>query len=770
MEAGKLKYLDPSQPIEERINDLLSRMTLEDKFRQMGMHTTRFVCENGKFSKKLADEFFKGIGIGVMEDPRLEPEDTATLINEVQKYLIENTRLGIPALISSECLHGFVNPGATMFPQAITMGSSWNPELVREVAAAIAKEASSCGSKQALAPDLDLARELRWGRVEETYGEDPYLCSVLGAEYIKGLQGERAEKKKDNTGTTDSIAAAGEAILAEDKIIATIKHFAAHGSPEGGLNLSLVATGERQLRELYLKPFKKAVVEAGALSVMPAYSEMDGIPCSASKFLLIDILRNEWGFEGYTYSDYGAVDMLHSFQKTAETLGMAGKQALEAGMDLEAPSICGFGDELMEMVRAGKADEKLVDLAVSRILRAKFLSGIFERPYVDVSKVKATVNCKSHKELSLKAAQESIVLLKNKDNILPLDKKIKSIAVIGPNAAVSQLGDFGINKDDAVTLLEGIKNKVDNDTRVFYAKGCELYGSSKEGFKEALDVAKKCDVAVAAVGTASAVQWGVGWGVDMGEIATCGEGSDLTDISLSGVQEELVKEIWATGTPTIMVLINGRPLAIETLAEKIPAILEAWYPGEEGGNAIADIIFGNVNPSGRLPISFPKVSGQLPIFYNHKPSARGYYNKPGTPDKPGRDYVFNDTKPLYEFGYGLSYTQFEYTGLRVYPETINAGDEVFVNVKVKNTGSRAGMETVQLYMNDVYSSVTTPVKELKGFKKVNLKPGEEREVNFILTAVDMSLIELNMKEVVEPGLFEVMVGGLKAEYRVKYLD
>ena len=748
MSNEKPKYLDPSQPIEARIKDLLGRMTLEEKFRQMGCYSTRFLCENGKFSKELADKFFNGMGIGVLEDPRLNPEENAQLVNDIQKYLIENTRLGIQALISSECLHGFVSPGATMFPQAIGLGCTWNRELIREVAAAAAREAAACGTRQGLAPDLDLARELRWGRVEETYGEDPYLCGELGFEYVKGLQGE-------------SIS------IEEDKIIATVKHFAAHGSPEGGLNLSLVTAGERQLRELYLKPFKRAIVDAGALSVMPAYSEIDGIPCSASKYLLTDILRGEWNFQGYTFSDYGAIEMLHTFQKTAETLGLAGKQALEAGMDLEAPTIKGFGDELMAMVKSGDVDEKLIDQAVTRILRVKFLSGLFERPYEDVKRVSSIVNCKKHKELALKAAHESIVLLKNENNLLPLDKNIGSIAVIGPNADKVQLGDFSIMKDDGVSLLQGIKNRASKNTKVYYAKGCELYGSSKEGFEEALEMARKSDVAIIAVGTASAIQCGVGWGVDMGEKATCGEGFDLTDLRLPGMQEELIKEIHELGVPTIVVLINGRPLAIEYIAKNIPAILEAWYPGEEGGNAVADIIFGNVNPSGRLAISFPKVSGQIPIFYNHKPSARGFYNQPGTPENPGRDYVFNDTKPLYEFGYGLSYTEFEYSQLKVTPEVINAGDKVNVSVKVKNIGLREGMETVQLYLNDVYSSVTTPVKELKGFTKIHLKPGEEKEVNFTLTADDMSLFDVNMREIVEPGLFEVMIGGLKAEFRVK---
>lgn len=741
-------YLDPFQPVDARVSDLLGRMTLEEKFREMGMGKTRNMGESGRFSKKLADEFFKGMGIGAMQDARLDPVNNAAFINDLQKYLIENTRLGIPALIISECLHGFLSPGATMFPQSIALGSSWNDALVGNIAAAAAKEATACGTRQALAPNLDLAREPRWGRVEETYGEDPYLCGCMGVEYVRGMQGERG-------------------VLAEDKLVVTLKHFAAHGSPEGGLFVSPVPTGERQLRELYLQPFKIAVMKAGALSVMPAYSEIDGIPCSTSKFLLIKILREEWGFKGYVFSDYVAIEMLQSSQRTAETPGHAGKQALEAGMDLEAPHIYGFGEELLTMVKEGKVDEKHVNRAVSNVLRVKFLCALFERPYIDIKKVSQTVHCEKHKELALKAAHESIILLKNKGNLLPLRNMAGSIAVIGPNADKAQLGDYSIRKESDVSLLQGIKNRSSKGTEVYYTKGCELYGSSLEGFPEAIDMARKAEVAIVAVGTSSGMLSGIGWGDKKGEIATCGEGFDWTDLKLPGVQEQLIEEIAKTGTPTIVVLINGRPLTFDYIAENIPAIIEAWYPGEEGGNALADIIFGNVNPSGRLTITFPKVSGQSPMYYNHKPSARGSYNQPGTPEKPGMDYVFNDTKPLYGFGYGLSYTEFEYSDLKVSSDVITPHEKVTVSVKVKNTGACEGKEVVQLYLNDVYSSVTTPVKALKGYKKISLDPGEEQKVSFVLTPEEMSLIDENMKEVVEPGLFEVMIDDLRTEFRVK---
>jgi beta-glucosidase len=750
MENGlKMEYLDSRQPVEKRVNDLLSRMTLEEKLRQINMVDIRnFVDDKGKFSEELADSFFKGMGIGVVQDPRLEPEKNAEIVSQLQKYLKTKTRLGIPAIIVCECLHGLLSPKATIFPQAIGLAGTWNVEMMKEIASTIAKECRANGINQGLAPDLDLAREPRWGRVEETYGEDPYLCSSMGVAYIRGLQGENE--------TVDN-----------DHIISTIKHFTAHGSPEGGVNLSPVYAGERQLRELYLKPFEAAIKEAGALSVMPAYSEVDGIPCSASKMLLTKILRHEWNFKGYTFSDYEAINMLHNFHKTADSPEQAGKQALEAGMDLEAPGTYGFTDKLMELVRSGVVSEEAVDRAVSNILRVKFLAGLFEQDtYADPDYAKRITNCEAHRNLALKATHESIVLLKNENGLLPLDKNIDSIAVIGPNADVAQLGDYSMIKKEAVTPLQGIRNRASVNTEIYYAKGCGLYEQSKDGFAEAVEAARKSKVAVLVVGEASMLTCGVGWGSESGMVATCGEGFDRTDLELPGVQQELVEEIVKTGVPTVVVLVNGRPLSISWIAENVPAILEAWYPGEEGGNGLADILFGNVNPSGKLPVSFPKTVGQLPVYYNHKPSARGFYHMPGSLEKPGRDYVFMDTKPLFGFGHGLSYTQFEYSDLKVSPEKIRPHEKVTVTVNIKNVGSREGKEVVQLYITDLVSSVTTPVKELQGFKKVCIRAGETKQVSFTLTGRNLSLIGEDMKETVEPGYFEVSIGGLKKRFEV----
>jgi len=744
-----IKYLDSKQPVETRVNDLLSRMTLEEKFRQINMVDIRnFVDEKGKFSEELADSFFKGMGIGAVQDPRFDPEVNAELVNQLQKYLKTKTRLGIPAFVVCESLHGFSSPKATIFPQAIGLASTWNTEMMKEIAATIAKECRANGINQALAPDLDLAREPRWGRVEETYGEDPYLCSSMGVAYIKGIQGESE--------TIDN-----------DHVISTVKHYAAHGSPEGGVNLSPVYAGERQLRELYLKPFEAAVKDAGALSVMPAYSELDGIPCSASKMLLTKILRDEWNFKGYTFSDYGAISMLHTFHMTADSPEEAGRQALEAGMDFEAPGTYGFNDKLMELVRTGVVSGKTLDRAVSNVLRVKFLAGLFDQDtYGDPELAKNITNCEAHRNLALKAAHESIILLKNENGLLPLDKDIDSIAVIGPNADAIQLGDYSIIKQDTVTPLQGIRNRVSANTKIYYAQGCGMYEQSKDGFEKAVEAARKSKVAVVVVGESSMITSGVGWGFDSGMVALSGEGYDRSDLDLPGIQQALVEEIVKTGVPTVVVLVNGRPLSISWIAEHVPAILEAWYPGEEGGNALADILFGNVNPSGKLPVSFPKTVGQSPVYYNHKPSARGYYHMPGSLEKPGRDYVFLDTKPLFEFGHGLSYTQFEYSDLKVSAEKIRPHESVTVTVNVKNAGDREGKEVVQLYVTDLVSSVTTPVKQLQGFEKVSIKPGEIKQVSFTLTSRNLSLIGEGMKETVEPGYFEVSIGGLKKKFEV----
>jgi beta-glucosidase len=734
--------------VEDRVAELLSRMDTEDKLRQMRMYSSRQLADGDRFSPPKARELFAGRGIGAVEYRDLPSSACAAFFNELQEFLGSETRLGIPALVTGETLHGIMIPGATVFPQAIALASTWDTSLVAEVASAAAREASAMGIVQALAPDLDLARDPRWGRVEETYGEDPYLCTRLGVSYIRALQGT-------GPGVDGS------------HVVSTPKHFAAHGSPEGGVNLAPVACGERQLRELYLLPFRAAIREAGALSIMPAYSELDGIPCSASRHLLTDILRGEWGFQGYTFSDYGAVAMLHNFHRTASGPAQAGRQALEAGMDLEAPVAECYGEELARLVATGAVNMGLIDAAVTRILRVKLLAGLFDGRTADPAAAARIVSSAGHRALARRVACESIVLLKNDGGVLPFPRGIGSLAVIGPNADLAQLGDYAADKAGAVSPLEGIRRAAGRETTVSYARGCGLHDHDRSGIAEAVRIARGADAVVLCLGEASMTNFGVGWGDAAGRAALCGEGFDRDDIGLPGVQEELAHAVLATGVPVVALLVNGRPLTVGSVAGGARALLEAWYPGEEGGNAIADILFGAANPSGRLPISFPKTVGQVPVFYNHKPSARGYYKRPGSPEKPGRDYVFNDTRPLYPFGHGLSYTTFEYSDLRVSPGAITPAGCAAVSVRVRNTGARAGKEVVALYLRDLVSSVSTPVKALKGFAKVDLAPGEEREVTFGIGTAELCLVDSEMREVVEPGEFELAVGGLTALLTVR---
>ena len=732
--------------LESRIVGILSEMELADKLRQMRMVSTADLVEKERFSRDKAREVFAGRGIGAVEYRALNASACPDFYNQLQRFLREETRLGIPALITAETLHGAMIPGATVFPQAIALAGSWDAELVSEVAAAAAREASSLGIVQALAPDLDLARDPRWGRVEETYGEDPYLCSRLGVSYIRALQGG---------GRVDGT-----------HLVATPKHFAAHGSPEGGVNLAPVACGERQLRELYLRPFRAAVCEAGALSIMPAYSELDGIPCSRSRFLLTEILRREWGFAGYTFSDYGAVSMLHSFHRTASGPDEAGRQALEAGMDLEAPSAECFGEELERLVERGAVDIRLIDAAVTRILRVKLLAGLFDGRGADAERARSTVGCAAHRELARRAARESITLLRNPGGLLPFSPSVGSLAVIGPNAAVAQLGDYAMDAPAAVSPLEGIRRAVSPGTRIRHAEGCPLWRSDSSGFAEAVAAARESEAVILCLGESSMSNFGVGWGDAAGRAALCGEGFDRDDIGLPGSQAALAEAVIRAGKPTVLVLVSGRPLTLGELAGAPAAILQAWYPGQEGGNALADILFGAASPCGRLPISFPKTVGQVPVFYNHKSSARGYYRRPGSPERPGRDYVFNDTEPQFGFGQGLGYTSFSYSDLGVDPPAITTTGVAAVHVRVRNSGSVAGRDVVQLYVRDLVSSVTTPVRALQGFAKVTLEPGESREVRFRLGPEELSLIDGEMRELVEPGEFLLELGGLTARLLV----
>lgn len=727
-------YKDPKAPVEARVKDLMQRMTLEEKVEQMSM-------------TGLSD-FPKSTAVyGVCDSPFEGLEKIVEQSARAKRHARENTRLGIPPIQIAECLHGQLAYGATIFPQAIAQGSTWNPELIEEMASVIAYEASASGVDQALSPLFDLIRDPRYGRNEECFAEDPYLVGEMGSAFVIGMQGKPEQTR---------IA------IPAHKLMCTAKHFAGYSVPWAGINLAPASLGEREMRALHLAPFRKVVEEANVYAVMPSYNEVDGVPAHANHFLLTQVLRNEWDFQGYVFSDYGGLSQLYNFHKIAKDKPEAAQRAVEAGVDLEAarPEIY---SHLVELVKDGTVSEKLIDQSVSRILTAKFKAGLFEKPYPEVANIRKRVHLPAHRELSQKIAEESIILLQNENRTLPLDiSRLKNIAVIGPNADQVQYGDYSYTRDNqsGVTVLEGIKQFAGNRAQVHYAKGCDISGLSKEGFPEAVEVAKKSDAVVVVLGGTSVILSGLGWGKgpgegETGDAFTSGEGYDLTDINPLGVQRELIQALKETGKPIVLVLIHGRPWSITWEKEHIPAILEAWYPGEKGGTAITNILFGAVNPSGRLNATVPQSVGHIPVFYDYKPSAKGINREPGTPDKPGRDYVFSSPAPLFPFGFGLSYTSFVYSDMQVSKRTV--GEEPFeVSVCVKNTGDRTGKEVVQLYVNDVVSSVTTPVMALKRFRKIELKPGEEQRVRFTLSAKDLALWNNEMQYVTEPGAFELM--------------
>jgi len=743
-------YRDTSQPVEARAKDLIMRMTLDEKIAQLGAIWSYEVLEDGKFSPQKAQALIKD-GIGHISRPgattALPPDRIANFTNEAQHFLVTNTKLGIPSIMHEECLSGLMAKGATVFPQMIGMASTWEPELLEIMTSIIRGQMRAIGIHQALSPVLDVSRDPRWGRVEETFGEDPYLIAQMGKSYIKGLQGDDLK----------------------NGIIATIKHFVGYGMAEGGLNWAPAYIPSRLLKEVYLYPFKEAIQKGKALALMNAYHEIDGIPCGASTELLTDILRNEWGFDGIVVSDYSAIENLHYYHRIAQDKAEAAKLALVAGIDIELPKSNCYAQPLKEQIEKGLMPEELVDRAVLRILRLKFMLGLFENPYVKPQKSTGIADAPEHRKFALEAAHKTLVLLKNERSLLPLDKNIKTIAVIGPNANSprSLLGDYtftahaeinrpvaeslGITLPDSdiqpdyitvhiVTVTEGIKAKVSPKTNILCAKGCEVHDTSSTGFAEAIKIARQADVAVVVVGGKSGLT----------RDCTCGEMRDSAELRLPGIQDELVKAVYETGTPIVLVIVNGRPLALGWIIDKIPAIIQAWVPGEEGGNAIADVLFGDYNPGGKLPISFPEKVGQIPVYYGHKPS--------GARSQIWGDYIETSTNPVFEFGYGLSYTTFKFSNLRIEPTQVKTPARISIKVDVENTGSRAGEEVVQLYINDIFASITRPVKELKGFQRVFLKPREATTVEFELPVETLGFYDKDMKYTVEPGIFKVMVG------------
>lgn len=842
-------YQNSKLPIEDRVQDLLSKMSLEEKVRQMDMYKGEYFKEGEEFSKSKTVDRIGNLGVGAIHD--IYP-NSAAMINELQKNVIGSNRWGIPALIMCEMLHGYFGEGATAFPMNIGMGASWDTDLMKKVGTVIGSEARAHGVHFGLGPVLGIGREPRWGRVAETFSEDTYLASEIGLAMITGMQ--------------------GDSLTSDRSIIAEPKHFAVHSYPQAGGNSSPVIVGERTAREDFLPVFEKAYMQGGALGAMCAYSELDGIPCAANEWLLTDVLRKEWGFKGIVVSDLGAIKYIQTTHYAADSPKESIKQAVAAGVDMQ---FYDFSNEfwqktIIELVKEGELSINQIDRAAGGVLRLKFLLGLFENPYTNTNLIKERFHSKEHQEIALEAGRKSVVLLKNKEKALPLSKNLTKIAVIGPNANASRLGGYSVRNKIATTVLEGVKQVVGANTKVFYEEGVplivkgqvipstnlltpdesqnglkgEYFNNRKLEGKPALtridkqldfdwpwspgDGVNDDEISIRWTGFIKAEKsfdgwlglssddgirmwvdnelvidnwskgstnivttpvnieagrkykvriemWEGGWGarahlrwnlekVDLQPainiaknadvaIVVLGESKELVEenrdvatLDLHGMQEELIKAIQKTGTPVVCVLLNGRPLSVNWINENIPAIVEAWFPGEAGGKAVADVLFGNYNPAGRLPITFPKSVGQLPIYYNQKPSAI-------------HRYVSESENALYTFGYGLSYTEFKYTNLSISSEKINVDAKIKVSVDVKNIGNYDGDEVVQLYINDIYSSVTTPKKTLKGFKRIHIKKGETQKVEFVLTSEELAIWNRKMEKVVEPGEFEVMVGG-----------
>ena len=747
-------YQNPKLAAAARVKDLLARMTLAEKAAQMvGVwqeKVTKLVDAAGNFDlAKAKAAFKKGRGLGQVGRPSDAGANPATpangktargmaeLTNAIQNFFLEHTRLGIPVMFHEECLHGHAAKDGTSFPQPIGLGATFNPALVDKLYAMTAHETRIRGGHQALTPVVDVARDARWGRVEETYGEDPFLNTQFGIAAVRGFQGDGTFKNKN-------------------RVIATLKHFAAHGQPESGQNCAPVNVSERVLRETFLHPFRDCIQKAGAISVMASYNEIDGVPSHASRWLLRDVLRKEWGFKGFVVSDYYAIWELGNRADTHGHFVAANKKeacalAVKAGVNIELPEPDCYL-HLAELVKKKVLRESELDELLAPMLLWKFKMGLFDDPFVNPDEAERVVGCDAHRELARQAARETITLLKNENDLLPLNPAtLKTVAVIGPNANRSLLGGYsGVPKHN-VTVLDGIKALLGDAVKVVHAEGCKItVGGSwqqdevvpsnpaddRKQIVEAVRVAKSADVIIVAIGgneQTSREAWSL---KHMG---------DRTSLDLVGRQDELVTALLATGKPVVALIFNGRPLSINNVAQNVPAILECWYLGQECGHAVAEVLFGDHNPGGKLPISIPRSVGQLPVFYNHKPSAR-------------RGFLWDEATPLFPFGFGLSYTKFAFKNVRLAKKKILRTGATHVSVDVTNTGKRAGTEVVQMYIRDLISSVTRPVKELKAFEKISLKPGETKTVTLEIKPELLAFYDVAMKYVVEPGEFKIMIG------------
>ena len=746
--ADKPLYKDPHAAVDARVSDLLSRMTLQEKVAQISciwQRKNEVEDANGNFDPAKASRVFPD-GIGQVARPSdrvpLEANDplqnvfrdvpqTVAFTNAVQHYSVDHTRLGIPTLFHGEGLHGYMARDATSFPQAIALGSTWDPALITRVYTVVAREARARGVQLLLTPVINLGRDPRWGRIEETFGEDPYMASRMGVAEVRGLQGATLP-------------------LGPDRVFATLKHMAGYEVPEAGTNVGPAEITRRTLLQMYLQPFQAAIQEANAQVVMPSYNEIGGIPSSANRWMLTDVLRNQWGFKGVALSDYEAIEQLMSLHHVAGNLTDAAARALQAGVDDDTPDGEAFAT-LPQALAAGKVTQAQIDTAVGRVLRLKFLAGLFEHPYADARHAEKITGDAEARAVAVRAAEESIVLLKN-DGTLPLDShRLKTLAVIGPNAGVARLGGYSEVPAHAVSILQGVRNLVGNGVHVVYAQGVKLVAhgdqytdqvvlpskaENEELIRQAVSVARSADEIVLAIGTRGAL---------------CREGwadnhlGDRDSLQLIDQQQQLADAMFALGKPVVVVLINGCPLAVTQIAHKANALIEGWYLGQEGGTAMADVLFGKTDPGGKLTVTIPRSVGFVPYNYDEKPSAH-------------RGYQFADNSPLFPFGYGLSYTTFDVGAPVVSAASVPSSGTVTVSVNVRNTGKVAGDEVVQLYLHELVTSVTEPTKALRGFQRVSLAPGASTQVQFTLGWNDFAIWDESLAHVVEPGTFQVMTG------------
>jgi beta-glucosidase len=742
-------YKNKKASPEARAKDLLQRMTVDEKIAQMQCRWNTknlFINADGNFDSAKATALLKN-GLGeiarINELPGTQtkgrhPKDAAALYNAVQHFFIEHTRLGIPVMVHEEGLHGQQTQDATNFPVPMALASSWDENMLTDIYSNVAAEIRARGAQQVLAPVVDVVRDPRWGRTEETLGEDPYLISRLAVAEIKGFQGN-------------------ELYLPSDKVAVTLKHFGVHGQSEGGENTAPSNIDERTAMETFFAPFKACIMQAKPMNIMPCYNELFGLPVHGNKKLLTDLLRDKWGFDGVFVSDYGGISDIHALHKIAPDLKAAALLAFNAGVDIETPDPTAYV-YIKELYEEKKITEAQIDEHVLRILVNKFRTGLFDHPYVDANAADSIVGNKAKRALAYKAATESMVLLKNEDHFLPLDKnKIKTIAFIGPNADKALLGGYSGDPRVRISPLQALKEKYGNDIKILYSEGVtltdkndwfadtiHLVKNDPQKIKDAVAIAKQADVVVLFVGENESMRR-EGWSSD--------HLGDLPTLNLLNGQTDLIDSVTATGKPVCAFVNSGAPLNLTPLINKVPAIMQCWYLGQEGGYAMIDALFGNSNPSGKLPISVPRGAGYLPDYYNYKPSSRRGYN------------LGFDVSPLYPFGYGLSYTNFRYDSVHLSSSKMNMQDSVIVSVDVTNTGAMDGDEVVQLYIYANYPTATRPVQELKDFKRIHLAKGEKQTVSFTINKETLAYYNAEIQWVTEPGAYTIMVGSSSKEYR-----